>query len=184
MSKKILVWTKTNGVCFYCGKQTEIDPDARNRNAFVVDHLIPLAVDGPDELSNLVPCCRNCNGSKSGRSLESFRFLKQQKQIEKKYGARFTEKQEKALRKMNFEFPISKHVFWFEKQGIKIDYRLIDGYFEKAKLKKVTDETISLEFHRMMHKEGLKEDPQWDWVESTCLDTRERLYKEIEQGKV
>lgn len=44
--------------CAYCG-----DP------AQTLDHITPRVAGGSDNRGNLVPACRSCNGSKSGRSL-------------------------------------------------------------------------------------------------------------------
>lgn len=43
--------------CFYCGDYGD-----------TVDHVIPLAQNGPDTLDNKVIACRQCNGEKADRT--------------------------------------------------------------------------------------------------------------------
>lgn len=59
------VWEKTGGRCWYCGVQT-----IPWRN-FCIDHV----VDGIDDLENVVPCCRRCNGRKGKRGVEHLRAI-------------------------------------------------------------------------------------------------------------
>lgn len=37
-----------------------------------IDHLVPLALGGLDEVTNYVTCCRSCNSTKADRPLEEF----------------------------------------------------------------------------------------------------------------
>lgn len=68
LSKRIrqLVKARANGACEYCKFldkfRTEFD---------VVDHIIPRAKGGTDELDNLAHCCSYCNGCK-GESTEAY----------------------------------------------------------------------------------------------------------------
>lgn len=39
--------------CFYCGKYIKSDK--------TLDHIIPVAQGGKEEVSNLVTCCHDCN---------------------------------------------------------------------------------------------------------------------------
>ena len=38
-----------------------------------VDHIVPIAQEGEDELSNMLPACRSCNHYKGTSTLERFR---------------------------------------------------------------------------------------------------------------
>lgn len=62
-----LVWEKTRGICWYCGRQTNPFDDFR------VDHMKSVAHGGTNALTNLVPCCHSCNSSKGKVSVEVFR---------------------------------------------------------------------------------------------------------------
>lgn len=55
------VWDKTDGACWYCGRQTNPFRD------FTVDHVYPVALGGTDDIDNLVPACRSCNSAKGCR---------------------------------------------------------------------------------------------------------------------
>jgi 5-methylcytosine-specific restriction endonuclease McrA len=107
-----MVWNKTGGICWYCGKQMSL-PDGE----FSVDHFLATTSGGDHEVGNLVPSCLKCNRLKSGRSIESFRmitagiiaFSKEQISVLKMVG--FNDVNER------FAEHASKVVFWFEKQG-------------------------------------------------------------------
>jgi len=58
---KQAVWNKTNGHCYYC--RNPLKP----WETFSIDHVIPKAKGGTDELDNLVPSCRRCNSRKGAR---------------------------------------------------------------------------------------------------------------------
>jgi len=62
------VWNMTMGQCWYCG--VHINPYVD----FCIDHLIPLARGGPDEIENLVPACQHCNQSKHSKLLGEWRY--------------------------------------------------------------------------------------------------------------
>lgn len=51
--------------CHYCGK-------GLNRGSLTVDHVVPLSAGGAYGLSNIVPACCRCNGSKGSKSYGEF----------------------------------------------------------------------------------------------------------------
>jgi hypothetical protein len=55
------VLRRDNHACRYCGAAA---PEAR----LTVDHVIPVALGGTDEASNLVAACADCNSGKSSSS--------------------------------------------------------------------------------------------------------------------
>jgi 5-methylcytosine-specific restriction endonuclease McrA len=65
---RAIVWSKSGGRCWYCGKQTNPFRD------FHVDHVVPVSAGGSGEIANLVPSCQPCNNAKHAKSLEAFRF--------------------------------------------------------------------------------------------------------------
>lgn len=53
------VFNKSDGRCFYCGKVLSLD------GKWHIEHQMPRALMGPDELPNLVAACVPCNLAKS-----------------------------------------------------------------------------------------------------------------------
>ena len=51
--------------CQFCRKSFE-------QKELTIDHLVPLALGGLDEVTNYVTCCRACNEQKADRPLEEF----------------------------------------------------------------------------------------------------------------
>jgi len=66
-SKTMAIWRKTGGMCWYCGKDLF--------GKMTIDHVQPLLLGGTDDIDNLVPCCKSCNSSKCGRTVEEFRVV-------------------------------------------------------------------------------------------------------------
>lgn len=58
-----IVWFKTRGKCFYCKKPLVKYGDPK----MIKDHFIPLISKGPDDHSNLVPACVDCDKLKGGK---------------------------------------------------------------------------------------------------------------------
>lgn len=54
------IYDREGGLCFHCGEALQID-------GFHVDHLIPIAAGGGDEMDNLAASCPPCNLTKSDR---------------------------------------------------------------------------------------------------------------------
>lgn len=59
---KILNQKEKTQYCFYCGKEM------KNSNK-TIDHIVPINKGGSNCYSNLVVCCRRCNGIKSGYTI-------------------------------------------------------------------------------------------------------------------
>lgn len=125
-SKRMAVWNKTGGKCWYCG--IDIQPfdivkfsvqDKYSNfhikippNTFVVDHIIPLSFGGKSDIDNLAPACSTCNGSKKNKSLEEFRFLRERQLAGM---PRFNEEQLDYLYTHGITLPkIKKYIFYFE----------------------------------------------------------------------
>lgn len=61
--------------CHYCGIVLEENGlQSYNPNGISIDHIIPIAHGGGDELENLVLCCRNCNRKKLTSEYGEFCF--------------------------------------------------------------------------------------------------------------
>lgn len=54
--------------CVYCGDRAEGEEAS-------IDHVVPVAAGGTDDLPNLVLACRPCNYGKGSRSLQEFRVV-------------------------------------------------------------------------------------------------------------
>ena len=59
---RLAVLERDGWACTYCNKALEGD-DA------TADHVTPKAAGGRDEMTNLVACCRRCNGLKTDKVL-------------------------------------------------------------------------------------------------------------------
>jgi 5-methylcytosine-specific restriction endonuclease McrA len=115
-SKRLAVWDKTGGTCWYCGDSLDFG------EYFHPDHVIARAKGGTNHIDNLVPCCPPCNHRKHAHSIEGFRdvmsrkpeylwFSKTQKQwIKDMTGLDVDE--------INYK---ARYVFWFERQGLGDD---------------------------------------------------------------
>lgn len=50
--------------CHYCSKVLDITKKHDHPDSMTVDHVVPLAKGGTNDMSNLVPCCLPCNMKK------------------------------------------------------------------------------------------------------------------------
>lgn len=66
-TKKQAIFARYGGLCAYCGKPMQ-------RKNMTVDHLVPQSRGGGNNIENLMPSCRSCNGLKAADSLEVFRY--------------------------------------------------------------------------------------------------------------
>lgn len=71
-SRLLHKWVRQQRTCTYC-----------NRPATTVDHIVPLVRGGTNREGNLAPCCRSCNGSKSGFMVIEWRHKKRLAQATK-----------------------------------------------------------------------------------------------------
>lgn len=55
------VYLRDSGICQYCGKQC-------SRGELTIDHVVPISKQGPENWSNVVAACRNCNQKKGNRT--------------------------------------------------------------------------------------------------------------------
>ena len=83
---KKLLYKEANGKCALCGREMTLDQ-------VTLDHIIPLAKNGPDRVDNLQICCKGCNLLKGAALPEDFAnrvnaiFLYQ---MERKYAHKIT----------------------------------------------------------------------------------------------
>ena len=93
-ARRARVWCKSDGRCWYCGGQL-------HATTFHVDHVVPRALGGANDLPNLVPACPACNLRKGARDLETFRQREQRRQQSPHRFARMLQR---------------RHRFWFERR--------------------------------------------------------------------
>lgn len=62
----------TGGQCAYCG--TPLNRREDDGPTFVVEHVVPKSVGGPDHFCNYVPACPSCNSAK--RTAHVIEFIK------------------------------------------------------------------------------------------------------------
>lgn len=115
-NKVIEIWKKTEGKCFYCGKNID--------NRMHIDHFHSVSEGGNNITENLVPCCKSCNLSKSNHDIIDFK----ERQIYKSLDIEpFTAKQ-KIFLKENFNVDIQLYIddilqtkfFYFEKMNLSV----------------------------------------------------------------
>jgi 5-methylcytosine-specific restriction endonuclease McrA len=61
------VIARTKPPCGICGEPIDYTLIYPHPKSFVVDHIVPLVLGGPDELSNKQAACADCNWKKAGR---------------------------------------------------------------------------------------------------------------------
>lgn len=61
------VWEFTRGQCWYCGVHCNPFID------FCIDHVVPLARGGTNDIENLVPACSYCNQAKGILFIDEWR---------------------------------------------------------------------------------------------------------------
>jgi uncharacterized metal-binding protein len=109
------VFEKFGGCCAYCGKTLD---------RFHVDHVIPIAKGGIDDICNYFPSCAECNQFKNSFSLEEFRKILEDQTFTKcsfilaeRYG--------------QISVHPTKIKFWYEKLGFTFDEELVKIMMDK-----------------------------------------------------
>lgn len=96
------VFGKTGGRCAYCGCILEF-------KEMQVDHAVSLHNHGTDDLSNLMPSCRQCNYYKRGSNVEGFR-----KKLKRAFAR---ERKSEFVRRLEEKYGGWNGEFWFERNG-------------------------------------------------------------------
>ncbi|GGR16528.1 HNH endonuclease [Deinococcus ruber] len=81
-TKRLRILQRDEFACFYCGRTLHLNYPVDHQNFThpdlmdyaALDHLDPQRSGGSHHDDNLVACCRACNSSKGGRTLEAYRF--------------------------------------------------------------------------------------------------------------
>ena len=58
---KKIIWKKTGGRCHFCGKALIFSAKSGQRGRWHVDHILPKAQGGKNDIKNYIPICRACN---------------------------------------------------------------------------------------------------------------------------
>ena len=75
---KQLVWAYSDKRCYLCqtplvwNKKQKKGRGKLPKNAFTIDHVVPLAEGGTNDFENLKACCFQCNNKKASLSKEDF----------------------------------------------------------------------------------------------------------------
>lgn len=67
-AKRLAIYLRDNFRCSYCGKNLAGIPAALRS----VDHVVPIALGGTNDATNLITCCKRCNDRKQDQSAYSF----------------------------------------------------------------------------------------------------------------
>jgi HNH endonuclease len=105
------VFHKFGGHCAYCGFQLK-------KKGFHVDHVIPVAAGGVDDILNFFPACKHCNTLKNSFSLVQFRTM-----LENGPNKSMTIVLDR-FEMIKIIGPV-KVVFWYEKQGYVFPYETV-----------------------------------------------------------
>ena len=68
---RLRVYERDEYICQYCGKWC-YESYVNDGKAVTIDHAIPVASGGTNDIENLVTCCRECNLRKSALIFETF----------------------------------------------------------------------------------------------------------------
>lgn len=127
IKRKRKILDKTNGVCFYCGVHLifniPMSEEKRGQvnNLFSVEHIKPITEGGTNELSNLVPACRDCNSARKEPIVQNdinLRWRLAWKELGVKRPAQLSKVHEEMLIAAGGTLPdVEGYKFWFEKVG-------------------------------------------------------------------
>ena len=121
--KRLRVWNKTGGLCWYCGVKLRDDFDwafgKTPKDAFTVEHLNPKSQGGGHGDDNLVPACMLCNCGRRDRDLERFRNALLRRLFPDVYVEPFTERQLAFMERLGLDrqkvnAALPRLRFWFE----------------------------------------------------------------------
>lgn len=109
------VFEKRGFRCYYCGSDDKLS----------IDHVIPVATGGKDNINNLVPACQPCNSTKGDRSLEEAKpYL-----VLRMLGGPLTVHHLSWLRANKVDMSLFDNAkLWFEQQGLTILYEKCESY--------------------------------------------------------
>lgn len=109
-SKALKVFKMFDGRCAYCGKELSL-VNASDNNYLTIDHINSTKPKN-NNITNLFPCCKSCNSTKSTKDLEYFRLYLNLKEVDVK----FSVKQYEYLIDNGFDLlsGIDKIKFYFE----------------------------------------------------------------------
>ena len=66
--KRLAIYLRDDWRCLYCDRSLKnVKPRQRT-----LDHVIPVALGGDNEATNLVTCCKKCNDRKQDRHVQEF----------------------------------------------------------------------------------------------------------------
>lgn len=94
------VFRKTKGKCIYCEQEFSDIYDPR----FTIEHLIPRSKGGRDELSNVFPCCKKCNTSRSSLQLDEWLLFLIDKRTAYKGVYHITNRLDKIIARLTYIF--------------------------------------------------------------------------------
>jgi 5-methylcytosine-specific restriction endonuclease McrA len=58
---KKTIWDKTGGLCHFCGKKLSFDAKRGDKGRWHSDHILPLSLEGKNDVKNYLPICNVCN---------------------------------------------------------------------------------------------------------------------------
>ena len=58
---KKLIFSKTGGLCHFCGKKLNFEAKRGYDGRWHIDHIFPFSRGGKNCLENYLPICRSCN---------------------------------------------------------------------------------------------------------------------------